>query len=261
MKERIDLVTDALQKAINQPDARVKVQRWYPGVVEEITESVHEKDGHKKKSTISLEASLLKEASANLNRRQSVQLMATKERSVKEILEGMGEDVKTQDEPELLAPVTAPRPRRRRQKMRSTPVVGGGLFDAPPMEETSSVSKQEKAKPAGGMTMSALGFQPRGRRAKITVDGEVYDVRLSEATLKSLRNSFSGEMLGLEEGEGLSITPDTSDVTHMLRGYVRNAGPLTRITEDENTDSETSSVNGTKKKPSKKVDEEPILPV
>mmetsp|Transcript_9262 Transcript_9262/g.20862 ORF Transcript_9262/g.20862 Transcript_9262/m.20862 type:complete len:818 (-) Transcript_9262:112-2565(-) len=247
---RMEEIRVALEGVINQEEARVKVQRWFPGVVEEITESVHEKHGNKKKSKLSLEASLLKEATANLRRSQTIQTHATKEKSVKEILEGMQEEILVPDEAltaAAAAPTTAPRPRRRRQKMRSTPVVGGGLFG-----ETTAEEKQDDFQPKKSgdqappkFTMSALGMKPRGHRAEISVGGETYDVRLSEATLKNLRSAFSGDMIGLGEGEGLSIQADTNDVTTMLKGFVRQGAPLTRITEDDESD--TSSAHGGKK--------------
>eukprot|EP00522_Entomoneis_paludosa_P012811 CAMPEP_0172442126 /NCGR_PEP_ID=MMETSP1065-20121228/2596_1 /TAXON_ID=265537 /ORGANISM="Amphiprora paludosa, Strain CCMP125" /LENGTH=819 /DNA_ID=CAMNT_0013191851 /DNA_START=224 /DNA_END=2683 /DNA_ORIENTATION=+ len=253
LEARMEEVRGVLEKTINQPEARVKVQRWFPGVVEEITESVHEKRGSRKKSKLSLEASLLKEASENLNRRQSVQILATKERSVKEILEGMQEEVLAKDEAPLVnqavaaTAAAAPRPRRRRQKMRSTPVVGGGLFGETTAEEKqdddfSRPSRAGTDRPSK-LTMSALGMKSRGHRAEIMVDGETYNVRLSEATLKNLRGAFSGDMVGLGDGEGLSIQADPNDITTMLKGYVRQGAPLSKITEDD-SESETSSAHG-----------------
>lgn len=249
LETRMEEIRVHLEKVLDQPEAKVKIQRWFPGVVEEITESTHEKPSDRKKSKLSLEASLLKEASANLNRRQSAQLLATKEKSVQEILEGMQGEVLTGDEGELAPLPSAPRPRRRRQKMRSTPVVGGGLFGETSAEEKEDDfrgSKGADGQPPSRLTMSALGMKTRGHRAEITVDGETYKVRLNEGTLRNLRNAFSGDFVGLSEGEGLTIQADTSDVTTMLKGFVRQGGPLTRITEDD-SESETSSAHGGKK--------------
>ena len=243
LQNRMEDIKVALEKAINQDSARVKVQRWYPGVVEEIVESTHEKGGNEKQRHLSLEASLLKEASEELNRRQSVQVLATRQKSVREILEGMEETVPSTTE----APVA--RPRRRRQKMRSTPVVGGGLFgetagDSKKQDDFFSSSGSKVGRQGKQSSLSVFGPQPRGHRAEITVNNETYDVRLSSATLKNLRGAYSGDMIGLEnQHDSLSIQPSTDDVTTMLQGLVRQGAPLTRITE-EDADSETTSEKG-----------------
>ena len=154
LEHRLDEIKQALERTINQPDvARVKVQRWYPGVVEQIVE---ESNHGPLRRHISLEASLLQEATARLTRKQSVQTNATREKSVEEILEGLpdlptsgggggggdggdGGGVSSSndydEEPDSLWRMDDPtntthhsHGRRGRRKVRSSPVVGGGLF-------------------------------------------------------------------------------------------------------------------------------------
>ncbi|KAL3936956.1 MAG: hypothetical protein SGARI_002339, partial [Bacillariaceae sp.] len=129
-------IKTSIDDIINQPGAKVKVQRWYPGVVEEIVEEVDEK----RQKNVNVRQRLLSEAAQNLERKQKMQTEATKEKTVAELLGDSGtpeapQDVETgnTDVSERFGqagdeqPKSKPR-RRVRQKMRSTPVVGGGLF-------------------------------------------------------------------------------------------------------------------------------------
>jgi len=265
LEERMEDIKRALEAKINQPDdSRVKVQRWYPGVVEEVVEHTHEKS---RKSAsmkkLSVEERLVIEAENKLTKNQAAQTSVTKEKTVDEILSGM------QGEPQLLAPVSEVTPvgdvhqarkravRRRRQKMRSTPVVGGGLFGETggDSEDEASVSKGEKEKADGEKKKWKPEFvlPSYGHKAEIIVSGESYSVRINDETLKNLRSGFSGDMLdsrGVSINGGLSIQQDSTNVVNHLQGYVRNlGGHLERITEEteeqSHEDSDTSSMYGT----------------
>jgi hypothetical protein len=244
-------IQEALDKAINQPkSAKAKVQRWYPGVVEEITESVDEKHKKTGKRTLNLEQRLLREASVQLDRKQNLTIAATQGRTVEEILSGMNAEQPLQKVEEGMAMRVAAAPkqaRRRRQKMRSTPVVGGGLFD----EGEKSEEKEERQDFAGSDASNwktDFGFERKGQqKAEIIVNGESYNIRINNDTLKSLRSGFSGDMLdsrGLSKSSGMSLAPDSSQVVNMLQGYVRSAPPMSKIAEESIHDgeSETSSV-------------------
>jgi hypothetical protein len=246
LEERINEVQQMLEKAIGQPEtSKVKVQRWYPGVVEEIVESVHDKTKHKK--SFSLEQRLVSEAAGEMDRRQSMQVAATQEKTVDEILSGMQTSSTVPAGGDTATPtVVASKPtRRRRQKMRSTPVVGGGLFgesSREEKEEVEEVNKKEGSVATIKKWKPDFAFGMRGHRAEIVVDGESFDVRLNSETLKALRTGFSGDFL---DRRGMSIdnvSLSSGDVTNMLQGYVRSAVPMTQITEEE--DSETSSAQG-----------------
>ena len=250
LKKRIDEVREALMAAIAQPEtSKVKVQRWFPGVVQEIVESVH--DRTKQKKNISLEQRLVSEAAAQMDHRQSVQTTATKERTVAEILAEMGDAPVPEPKPvgdaaAGGAPTGVPR-RRRRQKMRSTPVVGGDLFGG--TDTTTDQNEQEEPK-AGGVPAIKKKWKPdfdfgmKGKRAEIIVDGESFDVRLNSEVIKSLRSGFSGDML---DSRGISLDNvgvRSGDVTNMLSGYVRSAMPMSKIIEEGGSESDTSSMHG-----------------
>lgn len=264
LETRLKEIENALEECISQADAKVKVQRWYPGVVEEIVEKFDEKSKVTGKKVISIEQRLLTEAASKLDQKQALQLAATKERSVKEILAGMNltdksgpldvgeEGVTPMSEEATFRPPVDPgaaatrRAHRRRQKMRSTPVVGGDMFGGMTVEEETKEDLGH-VKPSRTRMDFDLG-KVSGTRAEIIVEGESYTVRLSPETLKALRTGYSGDMLDSRgvSIQGMSIQPDSTTVVHQLKGYVRNMGTLSKIseeTEDENgSHSETSSV-------------------
>jgi len=244
----IENIKEALEKEINQPDAKVKVQRWYPGVVEEIVEEVNEKH-HK---NYNVRQRLLKEAAQNLERKQKLQTEATKEKSVAELLGQAPE--KVQDEEAGAAQAEGPtipgleaqeqpksKPRRRvRQKMRSTPVVGGGLFG-------ESIEARSGREGDGHRRVSDFGPKPddlawtkikaEGVPAEITIKGEVYNIRISRDTYHSLKKGLTNAST---DSRGIPISgieisaSDDAPVTQRLQGFVRNT-PLGQI-QEENED-------------------------
>lgn len=252
---RIKEIQEALEKVMKFSETcKVKVQRWYPGVIQEIVEQVDEKRG-RKKSGVTLQQRLLSEASHNLDRRQSAQTAATKEKTVDEILADMGETSKIEN---LRIPEGASgehvdhRRRRRRQKMRSTPVVGGDLFG----DMNSSIhGKPVQKKPEEGAAkdkMSPLAYnfgRPQGHKAEIIVDGESYDIRINNETLRALKKGFSGDMLDTRGVSywGASIRPDDQNVSNQLQGYVRNIRPMSKIAEESDDGSDTSSLTAGQK--------------
>lgn len=258
LKKRIDEVREALKDTINQPNSsKVKVQRWFPGVVQEISESVH--DSSKRKKTVSLQQALVSEAAKEMDHHQAVQTAATKERSVREILADMGqgdEEAQKKAEPQPGGGGSggtsgdAPAPRRRRRKMRSTPVVGGDLFGesassgGTEKEEAHSGAAGDKGKKKKADPLDLFGM--RGHKAEIIVDGETFDVRLNSQALKALRSGFSGDML---DSRGISldnVDVRSGDVTNMLSGYVRNNQPMSRITEDSESETGSNAPGGHK---------------
>jgi hypothetical protein len=266
----IDEITQALEKVINQPgEAKVQVQRWYPGVVEEITEEVHEKHN------TNVTQRLLNEASTRLERKQQIQTMATTGKSVEQILGGMegmegggqppapvipGQETTTrtklQDVPENAVPAAAPKPkprRRVRQKMRSTPVVGGGLFGETGVEANDgridffSGQQEEKEENIKEDMLAkwTLG-KPNGVSAELVVKGESYNIRISRQTFQDLQKGDRGQMVdsrGIEISGGLNIeAQEDAPIVQRLQGYVRNM-PMNKITEEESREdvSEMSS--------------------
>lgn len=104
--------------------------------MEEVVEEVEVKKGTKK---ISVQERLLSEATANLEKKRQMQMSVTKEKTVEELLadqnvapaaEPLAEVSETVVAVEGLPVEDQPKPRRRlRQRTRSSPVVGGGLFE------------------------------------------------------------------------------------------------------------------------------------
>ncbi|GAX13284.1 hypothetical protein FisN_17Hh224 [Fistulifera solaris] len=245
LKERLVDIESKIRQVVGE-EATVRVQRWYPGVVEEIIERTEERS-KKSKPKISLEQRLLSEAAAQLDRKQTLQINATKQKSVEEILKMMDGEKDPKNiafSPlELGSKEQAPR-RRRRQKMRSTPVIGGDLFSEmvgeshADEEEKSDAKDRKKSKNPFDFGVST------GHRAEIIVDGESYDVTISNDTIKSLRTGFSGDMLDSRgvSIHGVSLSPSSGTVASQLKGYVRNMGALQMIEEEGG--SETSSTSG-----------------
>lgn len=232
---------NALDKAINQPGvAKVQVQRWYPGVIQEICEELDEKS-HK-----NVTHRLLQEASSTLERKQTVQTMATKGRSIGEIL---GNDVE-KGEPSkgekvalssgILSTVDQPKPRRRiRQKMRSTPVVGGGLFGEAievrsGRDGSTRVSDIHNRKNGDGLDW-AFGTGQTGIPAEISVKGEIFNIRIAKDTWNDLRKGFKGQMVdhrGIEISQMNIEASDDAPIVQRLTGFVRNM-PLRSISEED----------------------------
>jgi hypothetical protein len=258
LEERMLEIKEALEKTIKQPEtSKTQVSRWFPGVVEEIVERVNHKEKVPGKKVLSLEQRLLREASTELDKKQNMQLHATHERSVEEILSGMQ---KAADLPAVEEGAAAPlkearrtkRAPRHRQKMRSTPVVGGGLFgESKTEEEKHEEQHAHSKKPSGGALDSwKADFGPaarNGHKAEIIVNGESYDIRINDATMRALQAGFSGDMLdsrGVSIHGALSIEPDSSNVVSRLQGYVRSSPAMGMITEETvDGESETSSVS------------------
>jgi hypothetical protein len=261
LEERMQEIKLALEKTINQPEmSKTQVSRWFPGVVEEIVERVDRKEKVPGKKVLSLEQRLLREASTELDKKQNMQLHATHERTVEEILEGMQTEPDLSEVQEGVAlPVQAApkakRAPRHRQKMRSTPVVGGGLFGESDVGGESKHEHHDHAKKASGKATGKtldswkadFGMGRKGHKAEIIVNGESYDIRINDATMRALQSGFSGDMLdsrGVSIHGSMAIEPDTSNVVNKLQGYVRSAPAMGMITEETiDGESETSSVS------------------
>jgi hypothetical protein len=284
LDEFMGKLTLALETVINQPTtAKVQVQRWYPGkytevcrtmaasfsvfstcsffflgVVEEITEEVHEKS---KTNVAHVHHRLLSEAAGRLERKQQLQTMATTDRSVAEILGDVEAGGVAPPVPApapvvaegLPAAVEKSKPRRRiRQKMRSTPVVGGGLFGENVEAKSGRVDffnrdkgeSKDKDNREDLATQWTLG-QSNGIAAEIVVKGECYNIRISHGTWKDLHKGFRGQMLdnrGIEMS-GLNISAEEdAPVVQKLQGYVRNM-PLGNIQEEHHME-DVSEMSG-----------------
>eukprot|EP00529_Nitzschia_sp_RCC80_P017252 CAMPEP_0113503518 /NCGR_PEP_ID=MMETSP0014_2-20120614/34200_1 /TAXON_ID=2857 /ORGANISM="Nitzschia sp." /LENGTH=814 /DNA_ID=CAMNT_0000398517 /DNA_START=405 /DNA_END=2849 /DNA_ORIENTATION=+ /assembly_acc=CAM_ASM_000159 len=258
LDELMTEIQRALEEVIGQEDAKVKVQRWYPGVVEEIVEEVDEKQ-HR-----NVRQRLLKEASAILERKQHIQTTATKAKTVEEILGDSPSGDVEQPAPSVgeASPAGTPvdsgmadvagltdlgaaepqaqksRPRRRvRSKMRSTPVVGGGLFGETIQarsgrEADGRISAMAAPKKTEDMDWDVK--KSTGVPAEITINGEVFHISVSRNTYNDLKKGYSAgqtDSRGVPVA-GIEITArDDAPVTQRLAGFVRNQ-PLSQITEE-----------------------------
>jgi Sodium/hydrogen exchanger family len=259
-KEALDALIEDIKKSIEdvigQPEAKVKVQRWYPGVVEEIVEEVNEKH-HKQ---VNVRQRLLSEAAQNLERKQKIQTEATQEKTVADLLGETSPEAAQDVEagngniPDGIASPTeqsASKPRRRvRQKMRSTPVVGGGLFgESIEARSGRDGDNRHRVSDSGRPKQDDLSWtniKAAGVPAEIAVNGEVYNIRISRDTLQNLKKGFSSstDSRGIPVS-GIEISArDDAPVTQRLQGFVRNI-PLGQIQEEQNDGvsemSETSS--------------------
>lgn len=135
--------------------------------------------------------------------------------------------------------------------MRSTPVVGGGLFG----ETIEAKSGREGSVRVGQYTRKpddlnwSLGGTSRGVSAEISVKGETFNIRISKETWRDLQKGFSGQMVdnrGIEiSGVNIAAQNDDAPVVQRLQGFVRNM-PLNRIMEesvDENASERSGSVD------------------
>jgi len=130
LDDRLFVVQSAILEAISQPTAKVKVHRWFPGIVEEIVEeTIMDEDGtirtiHKKE--INVRERILQEAQMLMEEDKQKMLSATKEKTVEEIV-GKVTFAKDSSMPEASEnKIGGPTPRRRtRHKTFSTPIVGG----------------------------------------------------------------------------------------------------------------------------------------
>jgi hypothetical protein len=123
--------------------------------------------------------------------------------------------------------------------MRSTPVVGGGLFG----ESIEARSGREDGHRHGVSDyhrpqqddLAWSKVKTAGVPAEITVKGEVYNIRISRDTWQDLKKGFqnSTDSRGIPIS-GIEITAeDDTPVTQRLQGFVRNM-PLSQIQEHSN---------------------------
>mmetsp|Transcript_19429 Transcript_19429/g.45207 ORF Transcript_19429/g.45207 Transcript_19429/m.45207 type:complete len:791 (-) Transcript_19429:359-2731(-) len=232
-EDRIAEVKKALETVIDQPDtARVKVTRWFPGVVNEIVEEVEEKVQKKRTRRTSIQEALLNEATEALERKRALQTSATTGKSLQELVTDV---VVPEADLAIDTPSAERRKKRVRHKTRSTPVFGGSLFG----EETghhapAQTTKTEKTELFKGSGPPKKG--PSGTSAELTFNGHTYHVRLNDEALKEIRDHYSGDSIH-KRGVALhGVTLATADapVVNMLQGFVRQMDRnLSRISEHD----------------------------
>ncbi|KAL7540185.1 hypothetical protein ACHAWF_006616 [Thalassiosira exigua] len=271
VEDRIEQVNDAIKKAVRQPGAKIQVTRWFPGVLQAIVEEVKSKSSVSNLRTTladnrgnrgSVKDLLAKEATKTLEGKRNKQIAATKEKTLDEIKKEMGIPLDSSqdalegpsppadasafpaaaDASAPAAPATTTR-RRVRQKMRSTPVVGGSLFDdiKPSTPEEPKVHAgegdigEDAKKRRDSFTMGLSG-----QSAELVVGGEVFKIRVMPQTVHRIRSGYSGELL---DDASVKFSQEDVPIEHRLEGFIRTGG-LQAITEDV---SETASNVGSEK--------------
>jgi len=133
---RLVEIQQQIIEAIGQEAAKVKVHRWFPGIVEEmIEETTVGEDGSLltvKRKEINVRERILQEAEKKLEEDKNMQTMATLPTPIEETLEagGLKEGPSTVSFANVKPQLGRRKPSRRR--MSSTPVIGGDLFGAVP---------------------------------------------------------------------------------------------------------------------------------
>ena len=129
--------------------------------------------------------------------------------------------------------------------MRSTPVVGGGLFDTPgdgadsaPQQSMSDFRKDVEENKKAGKKSSFKMPQSSGQAAEIIVNGEAYKIRISPMTLRHIKSGYSGQQV--EDGS-IKIDPKDVPIEYRLAGFVRNDQALATVTEEKEMDGSTHS--------------------
>eukprot|EP00804_Cyclotella_cryptica_P028486 CCRYP_014781-RA/>CCRYP_014781-RA protein AED:0.02 eAED:0.02 QI:317/1/1/1/1/1/3/2257/834 len=247
--QRIAEVSESMTAAIRQPGAKVKVTRWFPGVLQAIVEEVKSKSSVSRTTTAgsptSVKEILAKEATKTLEAKRNIQISATKEKSLDEIKKEMGIPVESPaDSAQAPATVDAgavpgatpsstTTRRRVRQKMRSTPVTGGSLFD-----DIKLSTPETPAADAGGHPFSDSFL---GQSAELVVNGEVFKIRVMPQTVQRIKSGYSGELL---DDASVKFSQKDVPIEHRLEGFVRTSGlGLRTIAEDI---SETTSNHSAK---------------
>ena len=251
LNSRIDEVRTAINDIIDQPSSKVRVNRWLPGVLEKIVEESVEKI-HSSTETRNLRLSerIMNEATTKLERDRELQMKFTRNKSVQELL-GINEHAKNKEQETkpvdgIIAAAPPTRQQRRmRQKMRSTPVIGGDLFGDSRAQITAADGKMENEengdKNSWTRQSRPLGAPASGQQCELISDGEIFKIRISSAALRRIRNGYSGGMV--DDGSILMSQTDLP-IEHRLQGFVRNQDALTKISEERDMSEVSDSQHG-----------------
>jgi hypothetical protein len=207
-----------------QEVAKVKVQRWHPGVVDElIEESEHYVTGKIRDNKHSVEERLLSEATEELEKKCRLQLTATKQKSLPFLLkenegeqeadmrpEGPQDDVVSVEG--LPTDVPQQRTRRVRQKMRSVPIVGGGLFE----DSTYGTQKTGTEVEASMKEAARKRLKELARQAE-PVAGDVESQAAAASTTASAPRPTLRKMLSVPGHEPATSEEDTKAAFERFR--------------------------------------------
>jgi len=233
LNNRLIEIQKVLLETIKQPDrAKVKVHRWFPGVIEEIVEEIieTEEDGSivtKTLRKVNLKQEIASEAATLLEKKKEMQLKATKERDVKDILgeNGKVDEKKTTKDSATSATVVQPKvtdtpatTRRIRVRTMSTPVIGGDLFASEPVSRSlnSSITKSTKPLPSIDESQDVEVQLPSTLTATTTVT-PAQPSRKIRIKSKST-NALGGGLFGEESKSSSSSTVGGGEMSLNLQG-------------------------------------------
>uniref|UniRef100_A0A7S1Z7Y7 Cation/H+ exchanger transmembrane domain-containing protein n=1 Tax=Ditylum brightwellii TaxID=49249 RepID=A0A7S1Z7Y7_9STRA len=235
--DRLSIVQHNIFTSLRQNEnvAKVKVTRWMPGILKEITEEVTEEmersgEGGIKTVRKTIRSSIAMEATKALESKRQLQLAATKERTVDEILGADGIETEAKVIDTAVAEEGPKKRKRVRQKMRSTPVTGGSLFDDD-LETPPAKSKQSTG-PSEIKQSFMEQIAPHGKSAELVIGREVFKIRISPETVARIRRGYSGSFV--DDG-GIQIAAAEVPVETRLHGFIRTNQNLARIVENNDT--------------------------
>lgn len=227
----------------------MKVTRWFPAVLQTIVEEVKsnscESGTPTLESSTSIKEMLAKEATKTLEANRNIQIFATMRTSHDEIKTEMGkhfdspaapaEAHTTGDVGSVLGgiPHSMATCRSVRQKMRSTPITGGVLFDKMKISTPEDAVADDRGKTWHPFIDSVLG-----QSAELAVNGELFKIRVMPQTVQRIRYGYSGELL-----DDASVKLSPCPMVNYLEGFVRTCG-IDRRTIHGNVSQTPSTYNG-----------------
>lgn len=241
IKARMDEIGQAMSNTIKQRSAKVKVSRWYPGVLQEIKEVDEEvctdhhvekrmnqnqtRNGPKKsKSYAELTTAIMEEATQELRRRQSSGSLNSLGDTEPESVPSESGARDAVDDNVVIR--QKKRHKKFIQKTHSTPVAGGDLFE----QKDSSLERAPSITDLKNMAEEMSGKVVEGRLCTLNVDGDTFKVRISHGTINRIRTGYGSNYI---ENDNVTVNPDDVPVTNRLEGFVRNQDTLGTVTEEK----------------------------
>ena len=219
-QERIDEIGKGIAETIRQNAAKIKVSRWYPGVLQQIKEIEEVDPGHHRHvekrmltkegntmTTGDITKAIMDEAAEELQLHniisendldRSLSTSGGPEELVKQFEDGHV-DMKLSDKNHHHIETTS-----------YTPIAGGDLFD--------------KNEDADHNTDASEGLM-----CTLTRGGETFQIRIADGTFERIRSGYGSEFVGDD-----FIAVKSSDVPdrHRLEGFIRTKSSLGTVTED-----------------------------
>ena len=172
------------------------------------------------KQKLSVSNEILKEAQELLEKNQKMQLSATKERTVEEILGAEITIINDDKNIQQSSTYNRPRPRPRRVRTLSTPVIGGDLFAG----QTANSQSISTATKYDNMNLPSIPSLPsftdtKSLVAQLTVSGETFQIQVAPSILSKVRK---GKEFTLQSKDVKARDRSSNvDMEYQLDGFVR----------------------------------------